>query len=210
MTVHEITLRLDVPSSSSSNDLPSPRGCSASSLGYRCVVALAPSVNLHWTSGGAAEAEDEPEADAAPGILVRRTGILLRSLRRRRVRARDDGRVRARGVRRVPIHPYDGSVRRRRRVRLRRRRGRARRIVRRSRVLRRGPRRAGRVVASDTERVRGANVARVSHRSIRREHHGRGRGSVRRNGERRRARRMGARVARGGGVPRRESRRGGD
>ena len=66
MTVHEITLRLDVPSSSSSNDLPSPRGCSASSLGYRCVVALAPSVNLHWTSGGAAEAEDEPEADAAP------------------------------------------------------------------------------------------------------------------------------------------------
>ena len=66
MTVHEITLRRDVPSSSSSNDLPSPRGCSASSLGYRCVVALAPSVNLHWTSGGAAEAEDEPEADAAP------------------------------------------------------------------------------------------------------------------------------------------------
>ena len=43
--------------------------------------------------GGAAEAEDEPEADAAPESSSARTGILLRSLRRRRVRARDDGRV---------------------------------------------------------------------------------------------------------------------
>ena len=64
MTVHETVLRLDVAAPPTPSTpppapppppiaLPAPRGCASSSLGYRCVVALAPSVNLHWTPGGA-------------------------------------------------------------------------------------------------------------------------------------------------------------
>ena len=69
MTVHETTLRLEVASPPAPPTppspppapiaLPAPRGCASSSLGYRCVVALAPSVNLHWTPGGVANDDDE-------------------------------------------------------------------------------------------------------------------------------------------------------